>query len=327
MRAHQIIFWKIFEKILEINSAIILAASIIVNAAPGVLSSAQADDAGYAPPSYKHILNDHVFLPSLNISSPFADSTAEIGLGFAYGTYAVGTPNGNQNLSLGSFSPIVEAHIAIIDPLAITLQLNANAVVGLNDTSIINYGASTAYSYSFGAIYEINRTLNTVFSGNLTIRRPHTLAVSPLAAAESAVAEIEGISDPDYVQSTVQTQWRPTLRVAYAINPIVGIKSLAGFNFNSVASNTSSSTGTTKFLFDIGIDTNFNQLCGVPLGIEVGYNRNQILSTGSYNSNTISVGLFETLRKSFNAGFEIGKAYVNGLNATVGTLLIRTYYN
>jgi hypothetical protein len=292
-----------------------------------IATPVRADDAGCAPQEYAHILNHHIFLPSFAVEDPFSDSTAQLALGMSYGTYTVGTPNGSQDLSLGAFSPDINVQIAILRRLAASVEIDANTTIGLNDTSIVNFGASTSYSFAFGAVYEIIRSENLVFSGGLILRRPHTLAVSPLDAAQSALDNTLGSSSADYVTSTIDTQWKPTVRVAYAFNPVFGVKSFIGVNLNSVSGDDGNGASKVKGIGGVGLEANLDPAISIPVGLEINYNRNQILSAGAYNSDVFTGGIFETSQRAFNAGFELGKAYVSGLNATVGILSIRGYYN
>lgn len=256
----------------------------------------------------------------------FSDTTAELALGFGTGTFSVATQDGQQDIRLGNLTPNLDVQVAILKSLAVSLGLTASEVTGLNSNSVLFYGASVSYNFNFGIIYELHREEREVFSVALNVLRPHTLAISPFQAAESAINSYLQNSDPSLVQATANTVWEPQIRGAYAFNPVFGAQADLGLNLNTYSSDVSQPSGS-KLLFALGVDTNLNQPLSVPIGFSLAYQRDQILSLGSSNGDFITAGVFTTARKSFTAGLELGKVFVSGINATIGAITIRIYFD
>src|SRR3954469_16192839 len=97
---------------------------------------ATAAPAGAAEQTHLHVLDGHAFLPMFHVDTPFAQSTALVGVGYASASF--------DNLDLGAFSPRVEGQAAIGKGFAVSLRATANVITGLNTDSAVQYGASSS---------------------------------------------------------------------------------------------------------------------------------------------------------------------------------------
>lgn len=248
-------------------------------------------------------------------------------MGFGWATQDSPTLlSGTQNLALASFSPLVAGQVKVGKSFAVLLGFSGVVITGINTNSIINYGATVQYSYLLGVLYEITRSEKTVFSVGLQLQHPHTLAISPAGIIPQAIQNIVGAASPNFQSSSVQEVWTPTLRIAHAFLPEFALKADLGANLSSYTDE-DTTDARSQGVFGLGIETDLNPLLHVALGITLNYTRNQVLVPGASNSDTFEFGLYETFRHAFNAGFELGKVYRNGINASVGALVLRTYYN
>jgi hypothetical protein len=275
----------------------------------------------------KHVLGEHGYLPTFLLRHPFSDSHANLALTFSGGKYVdPGNPSGDE-LKLATFAPDIHAQINVWKALAIYLGINGNIVTGINDLSIIRYGASIRYHFTFGAIYELMRSEKSLWSVSLDLAEPHVLGLSPLDTANQVLSNTAGDSSPDYISNSVQRQWRPATHFVHTFNRAFGIDLTAGAYVNTtVTGSTHTNTGS---LLSLGskFDFDFDPMIGVPLGIALSYLRHQVISGDNNNVDFFSISLFETITKLHNVGLELGHFWVAGSNATVGALSFRTYYN
>jgi hypothetical protein len=310
------------------NSALrfLISLGVTISAWTPCHAQSHSEDSETRAPQFAHVLNGHTFLPSFGVAAPFANSTASTVLGVALGNFTAPTATGDTDIKLAAFSPQFEGQIRAYDRLAISLGATGNIVTGINGESALRYGASTSYKLSVGALYELIRDETKVISVALTLERPHTYTVSPLETAKSALRDALGGGGAEAVQSNAQTDWRPNLRAAYAFNPVFGIRGLMGMRFTALKEDEAESS-QTRLNLGFAVDTDLKPWIGFPVGFTVNYLRNQTVSAGAANSDTLTLGIFETFAQGFNLGLETGTVRSASGSSTLGALIIRTYYN
>lgn len=274
----------------------------------------------------RHVLAGHAFLPVIEQDSAFADSRATLGVGVGQGSYSVNLGPATQQVDLIGLSPSLEVQIALGTRFAVFGGFTSFIVSGLNEVSALVYGGSVRYAWSFGGLYEILRSDDTVLSLAFQVNKPHTLAVSPLqSVTESIQAGLAGIS-PSLVNSTVSTEYRPNLRFAHGFNPSLGVYASAGLDFRSTLQGGSPSGGTL-FTAGLGLSSDLNPWISVPVGLTVSLSRNQVITRSEDNSNAVSVGLWETVTHRFNMGVQVGWVRRGDLDSTIGAVVARGYFN
>ncbi len=276
--------------------------------------------------SARHVLAGHAFLPVLEQPSAFADSKFTLGIGVAQGTYGVIVNGANTDVNLISFAPTLNVQVAITSRLAVFAGFVSSITSGLNSQSALIYGGSVRYAWNFGALYELLRTHNSVLSLAFQVNRPHTLAVSPLQSAANAEGAVLSTADPNVVNTTVTTEYRPNLRFAHGFNSSIGIQASLGVDFRSTLQN-GNSQGGTLLTGALGLSSDLNPWLSVPIGFTLDYSRNQIISRSEDNANIGTIGIWETFTHRFNAGAELGWVRRGGLDSTIGAVIVRTYYN
>jgi hypothetical protein len=283
-------------------------------------AESNAPAANCAPLPYEHVLEEHVFPPLHFVERAFTDTTAHLALGVAKRE----TLFDNQSLAIAGLSPILDVQARVWDSLAVSLGMTGSLIAGINSNAAVQFGASTSYSISAGAVYEFFRKGPDAVSFGLIVRRPHTYAVSPLnVSLQNIVDALQG-SNPAITSSEVTTQFRPTFRWAHAFSPFLGMQSALGFLTNS--GDEGADTGA-KGIFGVGFDGDFRRLWDVPISLSLSYARNQILARPAKNSDTFAVGLFESTTTAFNVGANLAWTAVEGNTTTSGILTFRSYFN
>jgi hypothetical protein len=272
-------------------------------------------------------LGGHAFLPSFAIPSPFADSQASVALGFGYRSYTTSVLGGDRELKLAGFQPSVQGQVHLFSGLALNFGFSGSLVTGVNSAAVLDYGASTAYALQLGALYEVLRTDTDVFSLALEVQRPHTLALSPLDAANAGLQQLLGAGDPNYAASQVTTRWAPDLRYAHTFAKFIGFRSFLGLRLDNTTSDGEASVAKSLINLGLGLSTDFKEVIGVPVGLTANYRRGQVLSSGASNSDALTFGIFETGNDAFNIGAELGFVRTGAVNTTIGAILARGYFN
>jgi hypothetical protein len=281
-----------------------------------IASLSRADE----PKTYQHVLDGHSFIPMYFVDRAFSDTTALLSLGAASRTIG----NGNQDLQLAGLAPRLNVQANVWKTLAVSFGLTGSVVTGVNSSSALQYGASSSYTWTFGALYEFLRDDTNAVSAAFEINRPHTFAVSPLNVTLANLAGILRGADPAAVASGVETQYRPTVRWAHAFGPAYGVQSSLGISANSGES--VEDTGP-KLLFGVGGDVDFNHVFNFPLSVGVSYARNQILARPANNSDTLGFAFYESTGHSFNVGGELAFVWSEGNSTTAAVIAFRTYFN
>lgn len=274
----------------------------------------------------KHVLGGHAFLPSVFIPNEFVDTRTSLAIGVGYGNYSSAVLNTATSVKLGAFSPALDVQIALVDWLALEVGITGNAVAGLNASSVLQYGGSVAYTWRFGAIGQIYKDSLSNLALALEVDRPHLLAVSPLESAVQSLQESLGNSSPEFPTNGVETQYKPSLRFAHGFSPVIGLRTFAGFTFQTGQNLSQKRTGN-QFNFGVGISSDINPVTGVPLGFTANYRRNQIISGGAVNTDIFEFGIFETVSNRFNFGGEAGFTNTNKVDTTIFSLVARGYFS
>jgi hypothetical protein len=268
--------------------------------------------------NYKHVVEGHTFPPLYYIDRAFSDTTVQLSLGVAKRDL----PFNGTDLELGGFSPKLDLQVNVWKDLAISVGLLGTLIAGINSTSAIQYGASTSYTFSAGANYELWRDGPNVLSGNFTVLRPHTLAVSPINASVAGIFGLNEGANSSFVTSGVSTQYRPTVRYARSFGPVFGVQSEIG-----ASANDSGTDEGPRFLFGVGGDVDFGKLTPVAVSLAVSYARNQIVSLPGNNSDVLDIGILDSTNNSFNAGGDLIFIWTGGSTTTAGAIRIRTYFD
>ncbi len=271
---------------------------------------------------YSHVLGGHAFLPTFIVPTPFANSSALVSLGFAYGDIG--------NLSLGAFSPRAEGQVLIFKGFAISFGLGGRMVAGLDGDSAISFGASAGYSYKLGALYELVRSDLDVLSVAAEVEHPNSFSVSPIEGAKSFITGLLTNATADFVSNTVVNQWRANARWAHSFSKPFGIQALAGFRYNQRKTEFRDSTDATRLQLGAQFETDFKPMIGIPVGITLSYLRGQLIDTNIdflSSVNTVSVGLYLTSSPSFNVGIEYGGVHTGNQTSRAGGVVARMYFN
>jgi hypothetical protein len=303
----------------------LLGSEIYVNAAEGSPSGEQKMCP--CPEELRHVLGGHAFLPSFTIPSPFADSIAQIGLSFGYATYSASLFGVGRDIKLGAFQPSARGQVRLFDKFALGFGIRGNIITGVNSVGALDFGASVAYAFDLSGIYELLRQDRDVISVALNYSHPHSLTVSPLESAREGLQSLRGTGDADFSSSAVTSIWEPGFRYAHTINRSLGLQALAGLRINDTKENQETSSLKTSLSLGVGLSSDLKPWISIPLGVTLNYRRGQILTSEGSNFDIAELGVFETFNPSFKVGLEAGVMRVGEVNTTVGTLLVRTYYN
>lgn len=273
------------------------------------------------------ILADHAFLPNVLVPPAFADSNVQLLVAFGRGSFPNPTGIGPVELDIGSASPRLRGHVRILRGLSLILGVSGTFVTGMDVPSAVGYGATTSYGLKLGALYELVRSHRNILSLAFEVDRPHTLIISPI---ESAVESIRGFAErgnPDAASSNIDTAWRPTFRYAHAFTPAVGFQAIAGLSIAAVKDDRIATFNPDVFNLGFSFDANLRELSSIPLGLTATYYRAQPLSNNGNVQSIFGFGIYETLARNFNFGFEMSFASGSGQNTTAGAVVLRSHYN
>lgn len=289
-------------------------------------ASVESDGPGI-PTGDLHRLADHTFLPSSAVPLPFATSTAQLAFGFAYGSFDNLVASEREPVKLGAFNPRLTGTIRLFDPLTVGFGINATVIAGMNSFSVLQYGSSVIYSMRLGALYELMRHRAQVLSLALDVDRPHRYSASPVEAAAEVVRDVLGRGSADFVSEANGTIWRPGFRYARALSQVFGVQALVGLRFLTSTEDDATTVNRSRLTLGLTVDADLNPWISVPVGLTGSYARGQILSASGTSSDQWSVGIFETLSRSFNAGLEIGHISAGGSGSTTAVVALRAYYD
>lgn len=273
--------------------------------------------------SKRHVMQEHVFLPTFAMPTAFTDTTTLLGVG-------VGTGD-REGLELALISPRIEAQVSFLDNFSLSLAISGNIITGTNANSVLQYGASTGWNYRFGAVYRLLHDDRNVVALGLDMSKPRTVAVSPLDAAANAVRDLIGATSSEFISEKTVAQWRPTARWAHAFSPSIGLQSFAGFRMNQTREDAQSAITKNQFQIGLQIDADLKHATRIPVGIALNTVQSFLLrgEEDATGTQTYTFGIYETVEKhhTFNTGLEIGKTKTGEKSATIGAVVLRAYFN
>jgi hypothetical protein len=230
----------------------------------------------------------------------------------------------SEDLSIAGGAFSIEGQIPIIKHLVINLKASGVVAAGVNGVSALNYGASTGTRLQAGVLYQFIDTSKVALTGGLLVNRPKNYSVSPLDTANQYVNNLYQGTTSDLSFASESTQWYPSIRMAYAINPTFGFQSSIGAQ---VFSATDTQDARSQLTLGIAFDVQLKPELHVPIALDLIYARNQLLTrAGAQDTNTYAFSVFETFSDRFNFGAEFGWISVPGAMAYTLGLLARYYY-
>lgn len=275
----------------------------------------------------RHVLGEHAFLTSFEIPQPFTDTNANFSFVSSWGNVESRITGLPVELELGSFSPVLRAQASIANRFALILGGSFNVIAGLDRPSIVDYGASTAYSLRIGALGKLLESESATLSLALEVSRPKRLALSPLATLLATVQTVVNVGGPNLSESRTSTEWEPTARFAYGFNRTFGIQTFGGFRFSSIEED-GATTNESRLLLGASLSVDLKSNINFPIGFTANLFRGQVLSGTDADSSTVfALGIHETVGDWFNIGAEVGLSNIRSTDFTVITLIFKNYFN
>jgi hypothetical protein len=271
-----------------------------------------------------HIKNGHHFLPSPGLGSTFVDSHITLASGVGYLTRDITFRDRTRELQIAGFSPLATAQVRVWKRIAVGAAVSGNVVAGTDTFSAAAYGSSVAYNARASVLAGLVDTDRTAVTFALDVLKPKRLTVSPLRALAEGVRGLAGQGNPDFVDDSVATQWRPEIRAAYALNPAFGLRGVAGWGYNSVHQN-ETATEEHRLKAGGGVELDFRSWLMLPVALSANYVRSQAIDKGE-SSNVVTAGLYENIRSWSNFGLEAGISRTGGRTTYIGLLVLRSYY-
>jgi hypothetical protein len=287
-----------------------LAAAVLVALTLGTgIDSVRADE----PRSRdERELAGHYFMPSGRILDPFVTTHARFRTagGLATGFQAIYNVPGvdttkNTSGDIGFFGLDFEYQQNLWERASARLSLEGNARVGVDNTSVLASGLSSAYGYELEGKYRLLRRATTLLTVHALLSHKNLFALAPLRFLEGVIKD--GYDENDSIVAEGHLNrllFGPG--AAWAPKPWLGI---TGHGLVGPADPFDSSTGDkVAFRGAITGDVDAKQLGWWPIGFMLGYDFDSFPEADNdvvEGIHSFTFGAAYTGREDFSIGLEI----------------------
>jgi hypothetical protein len=272
-----------------------------------ILISCLFTSVSLADPGDGRKLNDHQFIESESLESPFITTSLASLTGAGFATAK------DLKIDLGLFAQGFRYNIAFLDWLSIRAGINGKILSGANAQSALLFGLQLSYDYSIGAKIRALRIGGFQLSASLDVSFDNSVQMSPRDAIVESINKGD-ISTKTLLNIRSATVTTPGIQLAYAFGSTVGLW-FALKQLIAQADGESESYSSTEA--GVGVSLNFNQSLGLPVGSSLTYR--SISDDSEDTEEYTGIGLFYTGRPELLTGVEVELGKITASRITIDT--------